>query len=95
MLITTRMTRILAAHRGSQKSSPSIYGAFMAAHFFSDKFNYARRAHTPFYSPPPPLSLSRARFFRDECRHDDFLSGGRVIVIKREERVAVMRCNPV
>lgn len=94
MLITARMTRILAAHRGSQKSSPSIYGAFMAAHFFSDKFNYARRAHTPFYSPSSP-SLSCARLLRDERRRDDFLSGGHVIVIKHGGRVAFMRFNPV
>lgn len=45
MLITARMT--LAVQLLSKILSLSlspIYGAFVAAHFFNDKFNYARRA---------------------------------------------------
>jgi len=57
MLITIRMT---LSWLSSQKSSP-IYSAFVAAHFFSDKFNYARRLGV--LSPSP--SLPRARFLRD------------------------------
>jgi hypothetical protein len=57
MLITARMT--LATHLLSKIVPPPfpIYGAFVAAHFFNDKFNYARRGH-PVLFP----SLSRAFF---------------------------------
>lgn len=91
MLITlARMT--LATHLLSKiPSSPhssSIYGAFMAAHFFSDKFNYARRASRFILLP------SRTWFLRDERRHGD-LSGGRVIaIIKRKTRRISVRSYP-
>lgn len=60
MLITTRMTLVLSQLTSSQKSSPSIYGVFVAAHFFNDKFNYARRVSRFI----PPLLFPALDFFK-------------------------------